>query len=57
MTDAAEYRREAKEHQIGSPYRVALYVTARCMKYTKERALQAAKVCDPKVVKRFESGK
>ncbi len=53
--DAAKYREEAKA-EIGSPYRMQLYITARGMGYSKEKALKAAKDCDPKVVKKFEKG-
>lgn len=55
--NVAEYRREAVAAQIGSPYRIALYCTARKIGYDKEKAVEAAKTCDSKVVKRFESGK
>ena len=53
----AEFRREATQLQIGSPYRIQLYVTARCMGYSQEKAKEASKNCDAKVVRKFESGK
>ena len=51
------FRNAPEYKKLASPYRQALYYTARRMRYSKERALQAAKMCDPKVVKKFESGK
>jgi hypothetical protein len=50
--------KESKALGIASPYRQALYITARVkMGYSPEKALEAARICDPKVVRRFESGK
>lgn len=56
--NAGEARREATALNIASPYRQAMYITARVkMGYSKERAAEAAKKCDPKVVRRFNSGR
>lgn len=50
------YSNEPEYKEIGSPYRQALYRTARSMGMSPEKAKEAAKSCDQKVVRKFERG-